>query len=111
MGPWGCVIAAVKHAKCFSAKIEWEVTMKKTNLSITLMILCMTLISAGRIFAQDWPGWRGDGRGISPGKNLPLKWTEDEGVKWKIPIPGGGHSSPIVWGNRVFVTTAAPADP
>jgi hypothetical protein len=55
--------------------------MKKTNLPTALMILCITLISIGRVFAQNWPGWRGDGRGISPGKNLPLKWTEDEGVK------------------------------
>ena len=85
--------------------------MKKSNLSIVSMMLCMTLISTGRVFAQDWPGWRGDGQGISPEKNLPLKWTEDEGVKWKIPIPGAGHSSPIAWGNRVFVTTAAAEDP
>jgi len=85
--------------------------MKKLDLSMALMMLCVTLISAGRIFAQDWPGWRGDGRGISPGKNLPLKWSEDEGVKWKTAIPGAGHSSPIVWGNRVLVTTAAAEDP
>ena len=82
--------------------------MKKTNLSIALMMLCMTLISMGRTLAQDWTGWRGDGRGISPEKNLPLKWSEDEGVKWKTPIPGAGHSSPIVWGNRAFVTTGDP---
>ena len=75
------------------------------------MILCVILSVAGRIFAQDWPGWRGDGRGISPENNLPLKWSEDEGVKWKTPIPGAGHSSPIVWGNRVFVTTAVAEDP
>lgn len=85
--------------------------MKKPNLSIALMILCLILISAGRILAQNWPGWRGDGRGISPEKNLPLKWSEDEGVKWKTPIPGAGHSSPIVWGNRIFVTTAVAEDP
>jgi len=75
------------------------------------MILCVILSVAGRIFAQDWPGWRGDGRGISPENNLPLKWSEDEGVKWKTPIPGAGHSSPIVWGNRIFVTTAVAEDP
>ncbi len=85
--------------------------MKKTNSSVALMMSCVILISAGRIFAQDWPGWRGDGRGISSEKNLPLKWSEDEGVKWKKPIPGAGHSSPIVWGNRVFVTTAVAEDP
>jgi hypothetical protein len=96
----------MQHTKGFSAGIEWEVSMKKLNLSMTLMISSVILISADQIFAQDWPGWRGDGRGISPEKNLPLKWSEDEGVKWKTPISGTGHSSPIVWSNRVFVTTA-----
>jgi outer membrane protein assembly factor BamB len=85
--------------------------MKKINLSMALMMLYLILISSGRIFAQNWPGWRGDGRGISQEKNLPLKWSDDKGVKWKTPIPGAGHSSPIVWGRRVFVTTAVAYDP
>ena len=85
--------------------------MKKLNISLALMTMCVTLIGTGRILAQDWPGWRGDGRGISTEKNLPLKWSEDEGVKWKTPIPGAGHSSPIAWGNRIFVTTAVAEDP
>ncbi|MHC4205069.1 MAG: PQQ-binding-like beta-propeller repeat protein [Planctomycetota bacterium] len=85
--------------------------MKKLNLSMALMMLCVTLIVPELTTAQNWPGWRGDGRGISPEKNLPLKWSEDEGVKWKTPIPGAGHSSPIVWGKRIFVTTAVAEDP
>jgi len=85
--------------------------MKKLNLSMFLMISCVILISVSWVFAQNWPGWRGDGQGISTEKNLPLKWSEDEGIKWKTPIPGAGHSSPIVWGNRIFVTTAVAEDP
>ena len=90
---------------------ESEVAMKKASLSIALIMSGVSLISAGQILAQDWPGWRGDGLGISPEKNLPLKWSEGEGVKWKTPVPGAGHSSPIVWGDHVFVTTAAAEDP
>ncbi len=85
--------------------------MKKTKLSMALMMLCVFLISTGPIFARNWPGFRGDGNGISKEKNLPIKWSEDKGVRWKTPIPGAGHSSPIVWGSRVFVTTAVPDDP
>jgi outer membrane protein assembly factor BamB len=85
--------------------------MRKSSLSMALMVLCVILISGGGILAQDWPGWRGDGRGISREKNLPTKWSENEGVKWKTPIPGAGHSSPIVWGNRVFISTAVAQDP
>ena len=111
MNPRCCSAAVVQHAKGFTTGIEWEIKMKKLTVLMVLMVLFAILIGAGRIFAQDWPGWRGDGRGISPEKNLPLKWSEGEGVKWKTPIPGAGHSSPIVWGNRVFVTTAAAEDP
>ena len=85
--------------------------MNKKNLSTALIISVAGLISSGQIFAQNWAGWRGDGHGISPEKNLPLKWSENEGVKWKTPIPGAGHSSPIVWGDRVFVTTGVAEDP
>ncbi len=85
--------------------------MKKTYSSMAVIVSCMLLVSTGRVSAQNWPGWRGDGKGISTEKNLPLKWSEQENVKWKTPIPGAGHSSPIVWGDRVFVTTAVAEDP
>ena len=85
--------------------------MTKKNSILPLMMSAVSLISAGQLFAQNWPGWRGDGHGISPEKNLPLKWSENDGVKWKTPIPGAGQSSPIVWGDRVFVTTGVAEDP
>ncbi len=59
----------------------------------------------------NWPGWRGDGSGISSGTDLPLTWSEDRNVRWKVAIGGAGHSSPIVWNGRVFITTAVPNDP
>ena len=43
---------------------------------------------------------------MSEAKGLPLTWSESENVLWKTPIPGLAHSSPVVWGDRVFVTTA-----
>ncbi|MDH4241311.1 MAG: PQQ-like beta-propeller repeat protein, partial [Phycisphaerae bacterium] len=86
--------------------------MKKIDsLCPIILALVIILISSEWVFSENWPAWRGDGQGISTEKNLPLKWSEEENVKWKIPIPGTGHSSPIVWGNRVFVTTAVAQDP
>jgi outer membrane protein assembly factor BamB len=85
--------------------------MKRTSLSGVVLANCLFLLGAGWVSAEDWPGWRGDGRGISPEKSLPWKWSEKEGVKWKTPIPGAGHSSPVVWGHRVFVSTAVAKDP
>jgi outer membrane protein assembly factor BamB len=73
-------------------------------ISLALLIV-FSLTTAG--FAANWPQWRGpDGSGISNEKNLPATWTPTTNIKWKAAIPGRGHSSPIVWGNRVFVTTA-----
>jgi outer membrane protein assembly factor BamB len=54
-----------------------------------------------------WPGWRGsDGQGIVQEKGLPLEWSATRNVVWKTEIPGKGYSSPIVWGDRIFLTTA-----
>jgi len=57
--------------------------------------------------AEDWPSWRGpEGIGVSADKNLPLKWSASENVRWRAQLPGPCNSSPIVWGDRVFVTQA-----
>lgn len=58
-------------------------------------------------FAGHWPAWRGpDGMGHSPEKDVPLRWSPTENVRWKLPLPDAGSSSPIVWGDRVFLTQA-----
>jgi outer membrane protein assembly factor BamB len=55
----------------------------------------------------NWPQWRGPGGlGISNEKNLPTEWSATKNIKWKTSIAGRGHSSPIVWGNKIFLTTA-----
>jgi len=56
--------------------------------------------------AGDWPQWRGPrGDGTSNDSRVPIRWDEKENIHWKTPIPGKGHSSPVVWGDRVFITT------
>src|SRR5262245_9788625 len=55
----------------------------------------------------NWPQWRGPGAsGVSNEKNLPIEWSESQNVQWKTEIPGRGHSSPIIWGKKVFLTTS-----
>ncbi len=57
--------------------------------------------------ALNWPQWRGhDGQGISEETALPREWSPTTRVAWKTPVPGRGHSAPVVWGDRVFLTTA-----
>jgi len=56
---------------------------------------------------QNWPAWRGStGLGVSAEKGLPSRWSDTAGVKWKTPLPEAGNSTPIVWGEQVFLTQA-----
>ena len=56
-----------------------------------------------------WPQWRGPlATGVAPHADPPLEWSETENVRWKTPIPGKGHSTPVIWGERIFLTTAVP---
>ncbi len=67
------------------------------------------LVLASELEAQNWPQFRGpDGSGLADRQNLPLEWSVAEGTNllWRSPIEGLAHSSPIVWGDRVYVTTA-----
>ena len=71
------------------------------------MYACAFLLAAGSyLIGEEWPGWRGPrGDGTSRETGIPVRWSETENIRWKVSIPGKGHSSPIVWGDRIFVTT------
>ena len=58
---------------------------------------------------DQWAQWRGPlGTGVAPRGRPPVKWSENTNIRWKVRIPGKGHSTPIVWGDRIFITTAIP---
>ena len=78
------------------------------RISLSLIIAASFALSiAGAVSAGNWPQWRGpDGSGISTEKNLPAEWSPTKNIKWKTPVEGRSHSSPIVWDNKIFVTTA-----
>lgn len=65
----------------------------------------------GAAQAGNWPGWRGPhGDGISDETGIPVRWNKDDNVTWKTEIPGKGHSSPVIWGERIFLTTCLPQE-
>lgn len=72
-------------------------------------------IGQGEVTAQaNWPSFRGpDATGVANGQHPPVSWNVEKGenLQWKTPIPGLGHSCPIIWGDRVFITTAISGDP
>jgi outer membrane protein assembly factor BamB len=80
------------------------------TLSMCLVVVtALTAPASTNAAASDanWPQWRGpESTGVSMEKNLPVEWSSTKNIKWKTPLPGRGHSSPIVWGNKVFLTTA-----
>jgi len=62
---------------------------------------------ASSALADNWPAWRGpDGNGICRETKLPLHWSTNHNFRWRVPLPDPGNSTPIIWGNRVFVTQA-----
>ena len=75
------------------------------------IILLSVLLTTLRLGAEDanWPEFRGpQGNGISTSTNLPLGWSEGKNVKWSTPIHDKGWSSPVIWGQQVWLTTATP---
>lgn len=73
----------------------------------TLTLLAASFLAVTMSHAEDWPQFRGPtGQGIPTEINLPLQWSATENIAWKTAIPGESWSSPIVWGDRVFLTTA-----
>ena len=76
---------------------------------ILRLALCGCLFACGLGISrgEDWPMWRGArGDGTSLERNVPTEWSATNNIVWKTPIPGEGHSSPIVWGDRLFLSTA-----
>jgi len=60
---------------------------------------------------HDWPHWRGpEANGAAPKADPPVNWDQNKNIKWKAPLMGRGSSTPIVWGDRVFLTTAIKTD-
>jgi len=81
-----------------------------TRILSALCLLALDVSCAGADAELYWPQWRGPlGNGVAPHADPPLEWSESQSISWKVTLPGKGHSTPVVWGDRVFVTTAVAA--
>ena len=79
-----------------------------------LAVIVMSVVATATLSAQQWPSFRGaNAAGVADGKTTAVKWNTatGENVVWKTAMPGVAVSSPIVWGDRVFVSTAVSSDP
>src|SRR5688572_4528561 len=86
--------------------------MKTLTQTTGLFALSFTLSTVSAVaqseeFRRNWPQWRGPlVTGTAPEADPPLEWSETKNVKWKVKIPGFGTSTPIIWGDKVFILTA-----
>jgi outer membrane protein assembly factor BamB len=81
--------------------------MSRKSLLAEFLLAAVVFAPAVCARAGNWPAWRGPGgQGQCSEKDLPLKWSPTENVKWKVALPGPGNSTPIVWGDRIFLTQA-----
>ncbi|TWU60741.1 outer membrane biogenesis protein BamB [Rubripirellula tenax] len=77
----------------------------RSLVSVTLLMVAFSVSAS----ADNWAHWRGpDGNGVALDATPPVKWSATENVKWKVAVPGAGSGSPVVWEDRVFVTSGVP---
>src|SRR5262245_61511153 len=69
------------------------------------------ILATADLRADNWPQWRGpDNNGIAPGSGPPISWSESRNIAWKLPLPGKVGSTPLVWGDRIFLTSSRKND-
>jgi outer membrane protein assembly factor BamB len=88
--------------------------MTTPSLHLTTLSLCLwgALAPLQAASPANWPAWRGPlASGVAPDAHPPIRWSESENVQWKVSIPGRGTSTPVIWGDQVFILTAVPTGP
>jgi hypothetical protein len=74
-------------------------------------VTCVLVLAGVTLTAADWPNWRGPTlNGVSSETGLPTTWSPTENIAWKLPLPAFSGSTPIVWGDRVFLNVATGRD-
>ena len=77
--------------------------MKLRRVLPALLLCVSTTVACG----ENWPQWRGpQGNGISTEKGIATKWSRTENVAWRLPLPGPAGATPVVWGDRIFLTSS-----
>jgi len=78
----------------------------RTSIRVISIVL-FALVFPARAWPTDWPQFRGpDGQGHSDAEGIPLQWSEEKNIKWKVAVPGKGWSSPVISGNQIWLTNS-----
>ena len=82
--------------------------LRELKLSLFLGILLAYSVQGQELGPKGWPRFRGpNGQGISEAQTIPVEWTAKD-YNWKVKLPGGGHGSPVIWKDKLFVTCEDP---
>lgn len=74
-------------------------------------LLVLIVLFASPVAAENWPSWRGPkNQGISSETNVPTEWGPEKNIAWRLPLPGAAGSTPVVWGDNIFLTSIAGDD-
>ena len=103
----------VERTEFWAAFLNWERTAFSRREILAFLVCCSSLVALADTnpptLLRAWPQWRGPlANGVAPYANPPVSWSETNHVRWKILLPGKAHSSPIVFGDRVFLQAAVP---
>jgi len=80
-------------------------------LVMTVFVAVLALAANSAADGTHWPQWRGPlATGGAPSGNPPVEWSESKNVKWKVEVPGKGSATPVIWGDKIFVLSAVPAE-
>jgi outer membrane protein assembly factor BamB len=82
--------------------------MKAAMVTVLFCALAWSVVPDTNSYWSYWRGPAADGMAVG---NAPLHWSDTQNIKWKAEIPGRGHSSPVIWGNKIFITTAIKSGP
>jgi outer membrane protein assembly factor BamB len=98
----------VYHSPNREQNNQGTIPMKTISIVITACAAAIACAAEPTAESQQyWPQWRGPlGIGVAPKSNPPTEWSESKNIRWKVAIPGRGHATPIVWGDRIYLQTA-----
>lgn len=106
------VEAAAGSSTDCSQDFTTEREMSRSQTYLSAFLLMVMVVSVVEAFEKptantNWPAWRGPlATGEAPKADPPTEWSETKNIRWKADIPGRGHATPIIWGDRIYIQTA-----
>src|SRR5262245_17142994 len=101
------MVGRAKQSGLLAGALDIRGSCKEQMMKFRLCALGLLLVLPGAGLADNWPAWRGPrGDGQCGEESVPLTWTKTDNIRWKVKLPGPGNSTPILWGDRIFLTQA-----